>query len=104
MDRLLIVVAAFVLAAGSVRAGCFEPHAPTRSMSLRQPEPPDEPACNRSRSCTQSEVDDYNSAARRYQEAVERYRRDAQDYVRKLQAYADAAMAYAKCEVEELRD
>ncbi len=104
MRRLLIFVGAFTLAAVSAQASCFEPHAPTRSMSLRKPEPPDEPSCNRFRNCSQSEIDAYNSDARRYQEAAERYRRDAQDYVRRLQAYADAALAYAKCEVAELTD
>lgn len=97
---LAIAIAAPVVA----NAACWQPSPPSQTSKPDKPKPPETPWCAASRSCSQADVDLYNSRARDYEREMERFQRDAEDYAEKLKAYVDQAVEYAQCEMKSLED
>lgn len=75
-------------------AYCMEPSAP-----YSKPDKPSVPFCVNewagTHTCSDWEIDDYNSQLRSYEYDVE-------SYINQLNNYIDEAVAYAQCEVSNL--
>ena len=92
--RSIITSAFLILFSQDVLAYCMEPSAP-----YSKPDKPTVPFCVNewagTHTCSDWEIDDYNSQLRSYEYDVE-------SYINQLNNYIDEAVAYAQCEVSNL--
>lgn len=103
--RGIAVAFGIVVLASSVAGpalACFPPSVPYGKP--RKPEPPDKPWCASSKTCTQSDIDQYNRAVDRYNDDLRRFRVEVQNYKQRLEAYLRDAERFAQCELDSAYD
>ncbi|MDC0563950.1 hypothetical protein OAP51_04050 [Alphaproteobacteria bacterium] len=94
MIQIFIVASFLMLISQNAMAFCSEPSAP-----WGKPVKPSVPYCvnewDRTHTCDDWEIDNYNAA-------LESYNYEVQSYIRQLNDYIDEAAEYAQCEVNNL--
>ena len=92
--KMLVTAMIMLALVAPVQAYCSDPSAP-----YSKPSKPMTPFCinelMNTHTCSNFEIDMYNSE-------IDRFNSDLRRYIDDLQTYLDEAQEYAKCEIEEL--
>lgn len=106
MKRLLMIPAILLLLPTFVSAYCYSPLAPQPPGSYTRPDKPSVPYCvntySNTHTCSEWEIDSYNSALEQYKYDVEEYIRKLKNYINEANNFVNEAVHYAKCEIRNL--
>jgi|GEM_PF-1057931 len=105
-NGLIVVFVFLTLMPWLAYAYCSEPMAPSAPSSFGVPTKPTPPFCvntiTKTHTCSDWELQYYNSAIAMYNNEVDDYIRKLKNYVREASDFANEALAYAKCRINNL--
>ena len=103
---LFIIFISFFIFPAHLLAYCSTPTHPEPPSSYQRPTKPSTPYCvntfSNTHTCSQWEIDSYNSDLEKYRYDIEDYIRKLKNYVSEASSFVNETVSYANCEIRNL--